>query len=233
MYDFPPSCGRTRHVALACVNNSGRKRSCMARAVRSKAQQQAATDLCARLYLYTYILRYVFFRASFCPRCLDDVCCFRVRGGGGGSAPWYTYRAVTTTQGVRESLLRTESALSAVAASFGAREDCLQRWKEKEGTAAAGSGAAAGQTGDDGPLRVSGAQSSPVQSSPVTSFAGVAVTAPAARAPTARANADEAPYSWGVPHPPLDRISKLDYSAQQEGCQCRKKGGVGKMASIR
>ena len=137
----------------------------MARAVRSKARRSSSQQqICAHVYTCTHIyLGMCFFRATFCPRCLDDVCCFRVHGGGGGSAPWYTYRDVTTTQGVRESLLRTESALSAVAASFGAREDCLQRWKEKEGTAAAGSGATAGQTGDDGPLGVSGVQSSPVR----------------------------------------------------------------------
>ena len=60
-------------------------------------------------------------------------------------------------QDLRESLHTTESALSAVAASFGAREDCLQRWKDT-----AVSGAAAGQAGDDGPLGVSPVQSRPM-----------------------------------------------------------------------
>lgn len=55
-------------------------------------------------------------------------------------------------QDLRESLHKTESALSSVAVSFGAREECVQRWKD---ATASGATEAPEQAGGDNPLAVS------------------------------------------------------------------------------
>lgn len=93
-------------------------------------------------------------------------------------------RPTPAAQDLRESLQQTESALSAVAASFGATGGCVQRWRDAEDAfrsaappgppAGEGEGGreAEGQGGareGDGPLGVSRGESSRVESSRVAS----------------------------------------------------------------